>query len=141
GIVVNTATTHLTVAGFTNPTVSGVAHSLTVTAKNAANGTDAFYDGTVQITSSDGSFTPVTYTFTTGAGADNGAHTFNLTLHTVGTPSFTATYQVTLRVALPISGIVVNTATTHLSVAGFTNPTVSGVAHSLTVTALNTANG
>ena len=45
--------THFVVSGFPSSTVAGVAHSFTVTAKDAYNNTVTSYAGTVKITSSD----------------------------------------------------------------------------------------
>ncbi len=82
-----TATTAFMVAGFPSPIKSGIAGSITVTAKTAGGTTDTSYRGTVHFSSSDpAAMLPADYTFTA---ADNGVHTFNVTLNTVGTQSIT----------------------------------------------------
>ncbi|HZR28650.1 MAG TPA: hypothetical protein VFA71_07705, partial [Terriglobales bacterium] len=70
--------------------VAGVPFTVTVTAKDASNNTDAPYTGTVHFTAT-GSFTvPPDYTFVPG---DNGVHTFSngFTLTTAGSQTVTAT--------------------------------------------------
>ena len=68
----------------------GTAFSLTVTAQNpSSGGTMASYIGTVHFTSSDGAASlPSDYTFTN---ADQGTHTFSITLHTTGSQTVTGT--------------------------------------------------
>ena len=54
GITVNFASgIHFVVSGFPSPTIAGVAHIVTVTAKDAYGNTATGYAGTVKITSSD----------------------------------------------------------------------------------------
>lgn len=104
-----TLTTHLGVSGFPNPTAPGASHTLTVTAKNAANSTATSYLGTVHFTSSDSAAVlPADYTFTAG---DLGVHVFNVTLNTVGTRSVTATDTLTSSITGAQTGIVVGTVT------------------------------
>ena len=144
-VLSSTATT-LTVSGFTTPTTAGVAHNVTVTAKDAFGNTATGYTGTVHFTSSDGAAVlPADYTFVAG---DNGTHTFTngATLKTAGTQSITATDTVTGTITGTQSGITVNpAAATTLTVSGFTTPTTAGAAHNVTVTAKdafgNTATG
>ena len=85
---------------------------------------------------------PANYTFVAG---DNGVHTFTATLKTAGTQSITATDTVTRTITGTQSVTVNPAAATTLSVAGFTTPTAAGVAHNVTVTAIdafgNTATG
>ena len=81
GIAVSPApASHLVVDGFPSPTVAGVAHDVTVTAKDPWENTDTNYAGIVHFSSTDGlpfaATLPGNYTFTTGSGADNGVHTF-----------------------------------------------------------------
>ncbi|MBK8794828.1 MAG: hypothetical protein IPN59_17300 [Holophaga sp.] len=145
GITVNSgAATHFGVIGYANPTSAGVSHTFTVTALDAANNTAAGYRGTVHFTSSDSAANlPADYSFTAG---DNGVRSFNLAFATVGTRAITVTDTVNASVTGSQAGILVNPGTaTHFAVTGYPNPTVSGVAHGLTVTALdannNTATG
>ena len=72
----------LAVTGYPSPTTSGASHRFTVTAKDSAGNTATGYTGTVHFTSSDAAAVlPANYTFTAG---DNGTHTFNATLKTLG---------------------------------------------------------
>jgi hypothetical protein len=64
-----------------------------VTAKDVSNNTITSYVGTITFTSTDGSAVlPGAYTFTTGAGADNGVRTFTntVTLKTAWNQTVTA---------------------------------------------------
>ena len=66
--------------------------TFTVTARDPYGNVATGYAGTVSFTSTDGqAVLPAGYTFTTGAGADDGAHTFTVTFNTVGTQTVTAT--------------------------------------------------
>jgi hypothetical protein len=69
---------------FPSTTQSGVAHDLTVTAKDAYGNTVTNYNGTVHLSSNDGQadFSPNDYTF--DPNADAGVHTFTVTLKTAG---------------------------------------------------------
>jgi autotransporter-associated beta strand protein len=77
-------------------TQAGAPFAFTVRALDALNQVDSAYTGTVQFSSLDpypggATFNPATYTFTVGANADNGQHTFGATLYTAGTWDVTAT--------------------------------------------------
>jgi hypothetical protein len=134
------------VTGFPSSTTAGVSHTFTVTALNADGSVNTNYTGTVHFTSSDPkAMLPADYTFTTGAGADNGVHTFTIMLKTAGSQSITATDTVTGVITGSESGIQVNpAAATHLVLSG-PSTIGSGTAFSLTVTAVdaygNTATG
>jgi hypothetical protein len=74
----------------------GMPFNLTVTAKDPYGNTAISYSGTVHFTSSDlGATLPADYTFTTGAGNDNGVHPFSVTLSAAGNPTVTATDMAT----------------------------------------------
>src|SRR5262249_54319394 len=136
-LVTPAAASTLVVAGFPN-TQAGVAQVFTVTARDAVGNTATAYTGTVKFTSSDplASFAPLTYTFTTGSGADNGFHTFSSTLRTVGTQSITATDQGNASINGTQTGILVTPgAATALVVTGFPTPVLAGTSQSFTVTA------
>src|SRR5262249_23650692 len=63
---------------------------LTARAVDANGLTNPGYTGTVHFASSDAQAgLPGNYTFTTGAAADNGVHTFTVTLKTAGTQTIT----------------------------------------------------
>jgi hypothetical protein len=86
------AATHL---GITAPTsvIAGTQFMITVTALDAFNNVATGYLGAVHFTSSDGAATlPPDYTFSS---RDRGAHTFNVTLRTVGGQTVTATDKAT----------------------------------------------
>ncbi|HEY3321297.1 MAG TPA: kelch repeat-containing protein [Planctomycetota bacterium] len=101
--------TALQVAGFPTPTVAGVAHQVTVSAKDGGTNTAVGYTGTVHFTSSDPqAVLPGDYTFTA---ADQGVQSFSVTLKTAGTQSITATDTAPTAIAGAQSGIVVNTGT------------------------------
>ncbi len=134
----------LGVAGLPSPIVAGVAHNVTVTAKDAHGNTATGYTGTVHFTSSDPAATlPADYAFTA---TDAGIHVFSVRLKTAGTRSVTAADTVTASITGSQSAIVVNPGSaSHLIVSGLLSPTVAGVAHNVTVKALdaygNTATG
>ncbi len=135
GIVVTAAAAAtLTVSGYLSPTVAGVSHPFTVTAKDAFGNTATTYAGTVHFTSSDGAATlPADATLTNGTG------TFSATFNTNGTQSISATDTVTSSITGSQTGIVVGAATaSQLVVAGYLSPTVAGVSHTFTVTAKDT---
>jgi hypothetical protein len=118
------AATSFTVAGFPSPTIAGVPHTFTVTAKDVGGNIATGYTGTVQLTSSDAQATlPANYTFT---GVDAGVHTFSGTLKTVGTRSITATDTVSSSITGTQSNITVNAGAS-------TNVTPSGTPQSVVV--------
>ncbi len=124
----------LAVSGLPSPTVAGVAHNVTVTAKDAYGNTATGYRGKVHFTSSDpAAVLPADYTFTA---TDAGVHVFSVTLKTAGTRSVTATDTVTASITGSQSAIVVNPGSaTALTVSGLASPRTAGVAGSLTLTA------
>jgi hypothetical protein len=141
GIIVTPgAARSLVISGIPSPYGAGVAHSLTVTAKDAYGNVATGYLGAIKFTSSDGAATlPATvaspYTFTV---ADHGVHKFSLgvTLRTAGTQWVKATDTVTSTITGTQSGIVVTPgAAKTLVVSGIPSPYVGGVAHSVIVTA------
>ena len=126
--------THLVVSAPATST-AGTAFSVTVTALTAANLPATGYRGTVHFTSSDSqAILPSDYTF---VGADNGSHTFSVTLKTAGARTVTATDTVTSSINGSASVTVNPAATSSLRVAGFPSPTTAGTAGSVTVTALD----
>ena len=88
GVTAFMAGPHLAVSGLPSPTVAGVAHNLTVTAKDASGNTATGYTGTVHFTSSDpAAVLPADATLTNGVG------TFSVTLKTAGTQSVRHGYR------------------------------------------------
>jgi hypothetical protein len=123
------------VTGYPSPTTAGVAHNFTVTALNADGTVNTGYTGTVHFTSNDlQAALPADYTFTTGAGADNGVHTFTATLKTAGTQSITATDTATGSITGIESGIVVKPAAATKFVLSAPSSAKSGAKFSVTLT-------
>jgi len=82
----------LVVSGFPSPDHNGTANNVTVTAYDTTGALFTGFTGTVTLTSSDPLATlPAAYTYTTGAGGDNGVHTFSVTLATGGKQTIKAT--------------------------------------------------
>src|SRR5205807_907870 len=72
--------------------ITGNPFNVTVSAFDRFSNLAAGYTGTVKLTSTDSAAAlGGTYTFTTGAGQDNGVHTFNVTLNSAGNQTVTAT--------------------------------------------------
>ena len=68
----------------------GISFSVTVTAYDSYGNIATGYTGTVILTSTDPAASlGSTYAFTTGAGQDNGVHTFSVTLNTSGSQKIT----------------------------------------------------
>jgi DNA/RNA endonuclease G (NUC1)/fibronectin type 3 domain-containing protein len=124
--------THFSVTAPANVT-SGTPFSVTVTALDASNATVTGYTGTVHFTSSSAGTLPGDYTFT---GADNGAHTFNVTLTSTGAQSITATDG---GITGSANTTVAPPPATHFSVTAPAN-VGNGVAFNVTVTALDASN-
>jgi CSLREA domain-containing protein len=98
----------LLIAGFPSPATAGATGTITVTAKDASGNTVSGFTGTVSFTSSDPqALLPAAYTF---VAADNGSHTFNVTLKTAGTQSLTATTAGTPSITGTQSAITVTPA-------------------------------
>ena len=137
GITVTPAgATHFGVTGYPSPATAGDAHNVTVTALDAYGNVATGYLGTVHVTSTDGAAVlPANHAFT---GGDGGIHQFSVTLKTAGSQSITATDTVTGSINGTQAGITVTpAAATHLTVSGYPSPTTAGVAHNVTVTALD----
>jgi hypothetical protein len=144
GITVNpAAASTLVVSGYASPTIAGVSHSFTVTAKDAFGNTATGYLGTVHFTSSDGAAVlPADYGFLAG---DGGAHSFSATLKTSGVQSITTANTTTSTKKTHHSITVNSAAASTLVVSAYPTPTTAGVSHNFTVTAKdafgNTATG
>ncbi len=94
------------VSGLASPRTGGVAGSITVTALDSGDHVATSYRGTVHFTSDDSAATlPADYAFTA---ADNGRHTFSVTLATTGTSSITATDTANASLTGTQSGILVD---------------------------------
>jgi hypothetical protein len=135
GIAVYLPAASFSVAGFPASTSAGSAGTVTVTALDANGNLAATYGGTVHFTSSDAQASlPADYIFTP---ADAGAHTFTVTLQTIGTQSLTATDTVTATITGTQSGITVTSTATSFSLTGFPSPDTAGTTGTVTVTALD----
>jgi hypothetical protein len=123
------------VTGYPSSTTAGVANTITVTADDASGNLNPNYTGTVHFTSTDPqAVLPADYTFTA---ADQGVHTFSVTLKTAGLQSIIVADGVT---GMPGSetGITVNpAAASTLIVSGFPLAITQGVSGTFTVTAMD----
>jgi hypothetical protein len=145
--VSNTPATVSTVAtgaldhfGVTAPgaATANVAVTVTVTAADSGNRTITGYSGTPVFSSTDGSAVlPSGYTYTTGTGADNGAHAYTnaVTLKTNGNQTVTASDTGKAGTSSPIT--VTGGAVPTLVLAAATTSPTAGVADNLTITAKN----
>jgi hypothetical protein len=119
--------TSLVVSGFPSPVPAGAQGPVTVRIVDQFGDAFTGYRGTVHFTSSDSvAALPANYTFTA---ADNGAHTFSVTLNTPGTQSITATDTVTASLTGTQSGITV------LQLGGLTIDFSGGFSNNSTLTA------
>ncbi|GEM_PF-2628266 len=102
---------HFTVTGITSPQAAGALSSPVITAIDGVGGISTSYTGTIHFTSNDAAaILPADYTFTSGAGQDNGTRTFanGVTLNTItATGSVTVTDTVSLATGAQ-AGIIVN---------------------------------
>jgi hypothetical protein len=92
-------------------TKAGSPFSFVVTAKDAFGNVSTTFSDTVTVTTSDatGVIQTTPYTFTTGPGADNGIHTFTVTLKSSGLQSVTVTDTVTSSLTATANVTVVST--------------------------------
>jgi hypothetical protein len=122
------------VSGFPSPTTAGQPQSFTVTAVDRDGNPLPGYNGTVHFTSSDAQAgLPADYTFTA---ADNGTHTFTVTLKTAGTESVTVTDTGPTAFRGTQGGItVIPAAASTFQVSGFSSPISVGDYGSFSVTA------
>ena len=134
------AASTLLVSGFPSSTVAGLAHDVTITAKDSYGNTATGYVGMVHFTSSDplataGFGLPNNYQFLV---SDNGQHTFTngVTFKTAGSQSITGTDTVIGTVAGTQDPIVVSpAAASTFLVSGFPSNSQVGSVHSITVEA------
>ncbi len=127
------AASSFTVKTSTASPTAGGAFTVTVTAKDAYGNLATGYRGTVALTSSDGQAAlPANYPF---VAADNGVHTFNVTLKTAGSQSVTGgdTSNSSLKASANVT--VSPGATSVLVVSGVPSSDTAGTAFSVTVTA------
>ncbi len=129
-----TGATHFSVSGPATAT-AGTAASFTVTALDASNNPVSGYTGTVHFTSTDGqAVLPANAMLTNGVG------TFNVTFHTSGNQTVTATDTVTSSITGTSGPVAVSAAAaTHFSVSAPSSAT-AGSAFNVTVTAQDAFN-
>ncbi len=139
GIIVTPAVAaSFTLTGHAMTVVAGVGSDFTVTAFDRFLNLATGYTGTVHITSDDPQYVEPDYTFTSGAGLDNGVHNFVAYSHlkTVGTWSVIATDSLDATITGKQTGIVVTPAkANHLDVFGIANPLKAGVLSDVKLTA------
>jgi hypothetical protein len=105
-VLVNAATAVSLLVTGPSQASAGVAFTITVTAYDAYGNVATGYLGTVQFSSTDSmAGLPANYSF---SAADNGSHTFNVTLNTLGTQSITVADLVSPSISGSTSGIVVS---------------------------------
>ncbi len=103
---------------------AGISVSVTVTAHDSYGNVATGYTGTVMLTSTDPSASlGSSYAFTTGAGQDNGVHTFSVTLNTSGSQKIIVTDTTALSPS--IFGVSNTMLVNGLNIAAFT-PTPTG---------------
>jgi hypothetical protein len=120
--------THLGLRASSNPVTAGAAFNLTVTALDANNNRVPTYLGTIHFSS------PTLlrdYTFTA---ADQGTHTFAVTLDTAGNQTITAQDVANANLNGSVAVTVVPGAPNFLDVQGLPSPVAAGVAAPFTVT-------
>jgi hypothetical protein len=112
---------------------AGTAFSLTVSARGAGGATDTGYLGTIRFSSSDvQAGLPANYTFTA---ADDGSHTFTITLKTAGSQSITATDTARPTVTGMLSGISVSpAAASRFIISGLSTTATAGVSQTGKIT-------
>jgi hypothetical protein len=107
-VTVNAGVAVSLVLSYSGPVTHAAPFNLTVTANDQYGNMATGYVGKVHFTSTDPAPTlPGDYTFTAGAGSDNGQHVFSVTLSAAGNPTVTATDTVTAT----ITGTVTVTVT------------------------------
>ena len=112
--------------------VAGTAQQLTVTAYDAYGNVAVDYAGTTSIGGSDYQAYLPLYTFST---ADQGKHTFTLTMKTSGTQSVVVTDLANTALQVTQTGIVVTAAAARTVITTLLSNVVAGTAQSFTVTA------
>jgi hypothetical protein len=129
------AAASLALSNFPTSATAGQAGNFTVTARDPYGNIATGYLGTLHFTSSDGNATlPANYAFTA---SDAGAHTFSATLTKAGTQYIAALDTVFASLSASETGIMVNPgAATHFAITA-PSTVKSGIAFSMTVTALD----
>ncbi|MGD0645192.1 MAG: hypothetical protein ABSA75_09830 [Candidatus Bathyarchaeia archaeon] len=134
GITVNIASgIYFVVSGFPSATVAGIAHNVTVTAKDVYGNVATGYAGTVAITSSDR-----VAVLPANAGLTSGVGSFTVTLKTAGSQSITATDTVNSSITGLQNGITVVAASLdHIVISPALPSIVAGDSQAFTVEAFD----
>jgi hypothetical protein len=134
-VVTPLAPASLSVTSLPNPYTAGTT-AVAVTVVDIYGNRAAGYTGTIHFSSSDAQASlPADYTFTAG---DAGAHTFVVTLRTVGTQSFGVADTVNAAFSSTQSGIVVVPAPASVfTITGLPSSTTAGVVQTFIVTAFD----
>jgi streptogramin lyase len=134
-VVTPPAVDHFLVQSSTATPLAGSTFSITITAQDTANQTVTGYTGTVHFRSSDPhAVLPTDYTF---APADNGVHTFTITLKTAGSQTVTATDTQLPSVRGSTTVTVQSGPARSLRVTGVPASIQAGTAFTVTLTALD----
>jgi hypothetical protein len=136
GLVVNPAAASQIVVTtpYPSPVTAGTAHNATVTVEDAFGNTVTGYRGTMHVSSSDGQLAPFNYAFTA---ADNGVHTFSITLKTAGSQSLFFS-DTTANITGEQDGITVNEAAfAGFKVTGYPSPVSADTLNAFTVAAVD----
>jgi Beta-propeller repeat len=121
-----------TINGFPSSTTAGTAGTITVTARDANGAVAPSYRGTIHFTSGDAQAgLPADFTFTN---ADQGVHTFAVTLKTAGSRFIAATDIAITNINGSESGIVVKPAAASLLLLSAPTSVTHGVVFSLMLT-------
>jgi hypothetical protein len=126
----------LSVTSLPSPYTAGNVTGVTVTAVDIYGNRAPGYTGTIHVSSSDAQASlPADYTFTA---ADGGTHSFQVTLKTAGTQSFSVADTANAAFASTQSGIVVNPAAASVfAFTGLPASTTAGAAQTFTITAMD----
>jgi autotransporter-associated beta strand protein len=129
--LVNTTAQLVTLTGLSQSVSAGAVQNVTVTMTDSFGNVATGYTGTVHFTSSDGkAVLPADYTFTA---ADQGSHTFQVTLKTTGSQSISATDTVNAGLKASANTIVTTTAQI-VTLSGLGQNAVAGASQTITVT-------
>jgi hypothetical protein len=129
----STASPDTLVVSASSTATAGNSFSVTVTADKSGGTVDTGYVGTVHFTSTDGqAVLPANYTFTA---ADQGKHTFTVTLRTAGTQKVTATDTAASSTSGTATIAVSPAAASRFVLSGLSSSVTAGAAQSVTVTA------
>ena len=113
--------------------IAGEAITVTINALDLSGNPDPGYTGSVQFLSSDNqAILPADFVFTS---ADNGSHTFTVTLKTAGVQAITALDSANHAINGVATMLVSSASASALTLSDFPDTTTAGDAHDLTVTA------